>query len=245
MLASAPHTGGKETTMGEKIVGVLGGMGPEATLDIFRKILEATGAKTDQEHLRIIIDCNSKSPDRTAALLGGGEDPLPALRGSALLLARAGAGFIVIPCNAAHAWHAEIQKCAGIPVLHIMEAAVEATVARLPGIARVGLLAVTATVKTGLYQEAFAARHIETVVPDRDFQDLTIQVIYAVKAGRKDGELKDRIIRVGEHLAARGARAVVAGCTEIPLILADGDLPVPVIDATLALVEQAVAFARD
>jgi aspartate racemase len=230
--------------MGEKIVGVLGGMGPEATLDIFRKILEATGAKTDQEHLRIIIDCNSKIPDRTAALLGGGEDPLPALQESARLLANAGAGFIVIPCNAAHAWHAEIQRYAGIPVLHIMAAAAGAAAVRLPGIARAGLLAVGATMRTGLYQSALAAKNIETVLPEPELQEEIMAAIYAIKAGRKDEEVKKRLVRAGEHLAARGAEAVIAGCTEIPLLLSDGDLSVPVIDATLALVEQAVAFAR-
>jgi aspartate racemase len=231
--------------MGEKIVGVLGGMGPEATVDIFRKILAATGAKTDQEHLRIIIDCNSKIPDRTAAALGGGEDPLPALLESARLLARAGAGFIVIPCNAAHTWHAEIQACVDIPVLHIMQAAAAYTERNLPGIRRVGLLAVTATVKAGLYQEAFGTKGIETVIPGSDAQEQTMEVIYGVKAGRKTGEMKGSIIRIGEGLAAAGAEAVVAGCTEIPLILSAGDLSVPVIDATRALVEQAVRFARE
>ncbi|MDD2573765.1 MAG: amino acid racemase [Bacillota bacterium] len=88
--------------MKEKIVGILGGMGPEATVDLSQKVLKATPAKTDQEHLRIIIDCNSKIPDRTAYILEGGEDPGPYMEESAKLLENAGAELILIPCNAAH-----------------------------------------------------------------------------------------------------------------------------------------------
>jgi aspartate racemase len=230
--------------MGEKIVGILGGMGPEATVDIFQKILKATPARTDQEHLRIIIDCNSKIPDRTAAVLDGGEDPFPYLRESAQILERAGADFIIIPCNAAHTWHAKIGECVGVPVLHIMEAAAGYTTQKLPGIRRVGLLAVTSTVKTGLYQQAFAARDIETIAPDRVHQERTMEAVYGIKAGRKDAKLKSLLLHSGGHLAARGAEAVIAGCTEIPLLLADGDLPVPVIDSTQALVLEAVKLAR-
>ena len=230
--------------MKEKIVGILGGMGPEATVDLFQKILRATPAQSDQEHLRIIIDCNSKIPDRTAAINGKGEDPFPYLRESALLLARAGADFIIIPCNAAHFWHSEIQKHVEIPVLHIMKAAADYTAKKLPGIEKVGLLAASGTVKVGLYQDSFAEKNFETVVPDEDFQEITMKAIYGIKAGQKNEKLKELVIRAGEHLAARGAEAVIAGCTEIPLILEDGDLSVPVIDSTLALVLQAVKFAK-
>lgn len=230
--------------MKEKIVGILGGMGPEATVDLFQKILRATPAQSDQEHLRIIIDCNSKIPDRTAAILADGEDPFPYLRESALLLARAGADFIVIPCNAAHFWHGKIQESVSIPVLHIMKAAADYTAGKLTGIEKVGLLAASGTVKVGLYQDSFAEKNIETVVPDEHFQEITMEAIYGVKAGGKDEKLKELVIRAGEHLTAGGAQAVIAGCTEIPLILEDGDLSVPVIDATLALVLQAVKFAQ-
>ena len=96
--------------MKEKIVGILGGMGPEATVDLFRKVLKATPAKTDQEHLRIIIDCNSKIPDRMAYILRGGEDPGPYMIKSAKLLESAGCELILIPCNAAHNWHGVVQE---------------------------------------------------------------------------------------------------------------------------------------
>jgi aspartate racemase len=230
--------------MPEKIVGILGGMGPDATVDLFQKILRATPAKRDQDHLRILIDCNSKIPDRNDAALTHGEDPFPYLRESAVGLEKAGAELIAIPCNAAHCWHAEIQGCVRIPVLHIMEAAADHLGERYPDIRRVGLLAATVTVGRGLYQRALEQRGIGSVVPADDSQVRVMEVIRAVKGGKRGEEVRRLIRAQGERLAAQGAQAVIAGCTEIPIVLQDGDLPVPVVDATLALALRAVREAR-
>lgn len=230
--------------MREKIVGILGGMGPDATVDLFRKILRATPARRDQEHLRIIIDCNSKIPDRTAHIMRGEENPGPYLVNSAKLLEQAGVDVIVMPCNAAHAWHNEIQANVKIPVLHIMKATAEYVGERWPHIRRIGLLAAPSTVKTGIYHRTFAERGMEVIAPDRKHQDMTTDAIFAVKAGRTGPDVRRLAADAGEHLAACGAEAVIAGCTEIPLILGDGDISVPVIDATLALAIAAVRFAR-
>ncbi|GAH53208.1 unnamed protein product, partial [marine sediment metagenome] len=107
--------------MPEKIIGILGGMGPEATVDLFHKIIKFTPAKKDQDHFRIIIDNNPKIPDRTAAILGKGEDPLPALQETARNLEKAGVDFIIIPCNTAHYFLPQIQKSVNIPVLNMIE----------------------------------------------------------------------------------------------------------------------------
>jgi len=231
--------------MPEKIVGILGGMGPDATVDIFQKILRATPAKRDQEHLRIIIDCNSKVPNRAEAVLYGGEDPFPYLKESAQLLERAGAQLIAIPCNAAHHWHAEIQKCVRIPVLHIMEATADYLGNHHPQARQIGLLAATPTVNVGLYQRTLERRGISVIVPDESSQEMVMQVIAAVKAAEGDQAVKQMVIAEGENLAARGAQAVIAGCTEIPLVLNEGDVSIPVVDATLALALQVVKRARE
>jgi len=103
--------------MNQKIIGILGGMGPEATLDLFHKIIKLTYAEKDQDHLRIIIDNNPKIPDRTDAISGTGKDPLPKLIVTAQILEKAGADFIIIPCNTAHYFISEIQQSIKIPIL--------------------------------------------------------------------------------------------------------------------------------
>jgi aspartate racemase len=231
--------------MSEKIVGILGGMGPDSTIDIFQKILRATPAKTDQEHLRIIIDCNSKVPNRGKVVLHHGEDPFPYLKESAQLLERAGAQLIAIPCNAAHHWHADIQKCVRIPVLHMMEAAVDYLENRHPQAKRIGLLAASLTVKVGLYHRTLERRGIDVIIPDAASQEKVMEVITAVKAAQAGDNIKKIIVTEGEKLAAQGAQAVIAGCTEIPLVLKDGDLSIPVVDATLALALRVVQEARE
>lgn len=230
--------------VGEKIIGILGGMGPGATVDLFQKILRATPATKDQEHLRIIIDCNSKIPDRTAHIMRGGENPGSYLVSSARLLEQAGADLIVMPCNAAHAWHDQIRANVRIPVLHIMRAAAEYAAEHWPHIRRIGLLAAPSTVKIGIYHQTFAEKGMEVMDPDQEHQDMTTEAIFAVKAGRTGPDIRRLAVDAGEYLASCGAEAVIAGCTEIPLILGDGDISVPVVDATLALAIAAVRFAR-
>ncbi|MBU4562061.1 amino acid racemase, partial [bacterium] len=152
--------------MPEKIIGILGGMGPEATIDLFYKIIKFTPAEKDQDHLRIIIDNNPKIPDRTAAILGKGEDPLPALRESARNLEKAGADFIVIPCNTAHYFLSSIQKNVKIPVLNMIEEAASETQQRIPQIKKVGLLASIGTYKTEIYHQQFKKFNIEVIYPN-------------------------------------------------------------------------------
>ncbi len=225
--------------MTKKTVGILGGMGPEATADLFMKIIKATPAKKDQEHLRVVMDSNPKIPDRTAFILGKGEDPRPLLLAGAKNLERLGASFIVIPCNTAHYFHKTIQDSVGIRVLNIMDE----VAGHLSGKAqRVGILASTGTLTTRLYENALARCGIETVLPQGTDQDDVMRAIYAVKAGELDIG-KEIALEQGRKLVAAGAQAVVAGCTEIPLVLKEGDLEVTVIDATTILAQSAVRFA--
>ena len=227
--------------MTKKTVGILGGMGPEATADLFMKIIKATPAKKDQEHLRVVMDSNPKIPDRTAFILGKGEDPRPLLLAGAKNLEQLGASFIVIPCNTAHYFHKAIQDSVGIRVLNIMDE----VAGHLSGKAqRVGILASTGTLTTRLYENALARCGIETVLPQGTDQDKVMRAIYAVKAGELDIG-KEIALEQGRNLVAAGAQAVVAGCTEIPLVLKEGDLEVPVIDATTILAQSAVRFASE
>jgi aspartate racemase len=230
--------------MPEKIIGILGGMGPEATTDLFYKIIKLTPAGKDQDHLRVIIDNNPKIPDRTAAILGKGEDPLPALRETARNLEKAGADFIIIPCNTAHYFLPSIQESVKIPLLNIIEETAKETQKKIPSIKKVGLLASIGTYKTEIYSQHFKKFNIEVISPEEKDKEKVMKVIYAVKTGDLSEEIKKNITSIAQKLIDKGAEAVIAGCTEIPLILKEGDVSVPIIDPTQALAEAAIQKAR-
>jgi len=230
--------------MPEKIIGILGGMGPEATIDLFYKIIKFTPAEKDQDHLRIIIDNNPKIPDRTAAILGKGEDPLPALQETAQNLEKAGADFIVIPCNTAHYFLSSIQESVNIPVLNMIEEAAKETQQRIPQIQKVGLLASTGTYKTEIYHQQLKKINIEVISPEEKDKEEVMKAIYAVKAGNLSEGIKKNILKIAQKLVDKGAEAIIAGCTEIPLILKEGDISVPIIDPTQVLAKIAIRKAR-
>lgn len=230
--------------MAEKIIGVLGGLGPWATLDLFEKILRLTPARRDQDHLRVIIDSNAKIPDRGPALQGGGEDPTPALVATARNLERAGAEVLVIPCNTAHAFYEAVASAVRIPVLHIMDEVAASLRAEWPDVRRVGVLATRATVAARLYHRACAAVGVEVLTPDDRAQEEITRVIYAVKAGTAGASERAASAAVARGLVGRGAGAVILGCTELPLVLRPEDVPVPLVDSNLILAQAAIRAAR-
>jgi len=234
--------------MSQKIIGILGGMGPEATIDLFTKIVKGTKVKKDQDHLRILIDNNPKIPDRTKAIRRRGRNPLPYLIRSAKVLERAGADFIVIPCVTAHHYYESLRKRIKIPILHIVGETVKYTRTRLKTVRKIGLIATTGTVHTGLFQTAFDEIGITLVLPTPDFQrKWVMEAIYGkegIKAvGPSEGS-KRLILEASQTLIDRGVQAILAGCTEVPLVLKEGDLSVPVIDPLAILAKTAIERAK-
>ncbi len=229
--------------MADKIIGVLGGLGPWATLDFFEKILRLTPAKKDQDHFRILIDNNPKIPDRTPAILGGGEDPVPALVATARNLERAGADFLVIPCNTAHAFYDQIQAAVSIPLLHIMEEVAAAASREVVGLKVAGVLATTGTMVARLYHRAFARIGVEVIGPEPAGQEVVDRAIYQVKAGQMGPEVTRAVVEVAEGLLAKRAQALVLGCTELPFVLKDAHVRVPLLDSNLVLARAAVRTA--
>jgi aspartate racemase len=233
--------------MSEKIIGILGGMGPEATIDLFTKIVKKTRAKKDQEHLRILIDNNPKIPDRTLAIQGKGPSPLPRLIQSAKILEKAGVDFIVIPCVTAHYFYESLQRRIKVPILHVVEVTVQYIKTHLQGISKVGLVATTGTIQTGLFQKFLTQAEIELKISTPEIQKKWVmEAIYGregIKAIGPSENSKRLIIDASERLVCRGAKAIIAGCTEIPLVLKEGDLTVPVIDPISILAERAVENA--
>ena len=230
--------------MSEKIIGVLGGMGPEATIELFAQIVRRTKAKKDRDHLRVIIDNNPKVPDRTKAILHGGKSCLPELVRSARALKRAGADFIVIPCVTVHYFHGALQKRTSLPVLNIIDETVKRVRRQHKGVRRVGLLATTATIQAGLFQKEVKSKKLDILVPSEATQaNVVMKAIYAIKADGVTTQARTLVRSAAQELLDRGAEIIVAGCTEIPLVLKDGDLPVPVVDPIAILAEAAIDHA--
>lgn len=233
--------------MSEKIIGILGGMGPEATVDLFSKIIKATPAKKDQEHLRIIVYNNPKIPDRTEAILGKGENPLPLLIESAEVLKKAGVDFIVIPCITAHHYIKEIEKTTDVIILHMIKETVRWIQKNNPDIKKIGLIATTGTISAAIFQKEFVQTSIELIIPDKDIQEnIIMKAIYGekgIKAGYTTGESRKLILDAAIELITEGAEAIIAGCTEVPLVLKEGNIPVPVIDPVSILAYSAVKKA--
>ncbi|MGK0362613.1 MAG: aspartate racemase [Bradymonadia bacterium] len=217
-----------------KRVGVIGGLGPGATVDFFAKIVARTGAKTDQDNLQILIDNNPHFPDRNRALAGTGPSPGPALAASAAGLERAGADFVVMVCNTAHAWQAEIEAALTVPFLSI----VDLTVAATPGKC-IGLLATSGCISAGLYQRAFAPRAVR--VGD---VDAFMALVYRIKTGDVGPAVRAQMRHIAMQLVDDGADVFVAGCTEIALALDAADLPVPFISSTDVLVDATIRYAK-
>jgi len=230
--------------MQRPIVGILGGMGPAATADLYMKIIAATPATRDQDHLHVVIWADPTVPDRSDALLHGGADPSPWLLRGAIQLVAMGAAFIAVPCNTAHAFFPSIEREITVPLMHLMDETASAVELTHPSIERVGLLATTGAIASGLYQEWFARHHIEVIVPNDDLQERAVMgAIHRVKAGRTGRDTTDMLSEAAVSLVEHGAEALIAGCTELPLVFRDGDASVPVIDPTRVLAEAIVRRA--
>jgi len=227
------------------MIGVLGGMGPAATLDFMARLIRLCPAERDQDHLPLVVVSDPRVPDRVAPILHGqGESPLAAMLAGVRALERAGAEAIAIPCHTAHHWYDQLTAATSLPILHIVDAAL-AELERLempPG--RLGLLATAATLKAGLYQPRLATAGFSAIEPaDEVMTECVLPAIALVKRDRA-GEAALLLGRAVEHLAARGADRVLLACTELPVAAAAGTPPSGCIDATEALARACIAWHR-
>jgi len=230
--------------MQQKTIGILGGLGPEATVDLYAKIIVATGARRDQDHLRVVIDSNPKVPDRNRAIAGLGESCVPALAAMAQALERAGADFLVMACNTAHAFEAEIRAATRLPFISMIEETCDAVQCRWPAARRVGLLAAQGCLDARVYDRALARRGITVLTLDASDQAAFMQLVYRIKSADTGPEVRQAMAGLGNGLFARGAELVLAGCTEVPLVVAADGLAGPMIESTAVLAERCVRYAR-
>ncbi len=225
----------------KKTIGIIGGMGPLATADLFGKIVERTDASCDNEHLHILIDNNTAIPDRTAAIVKGGPSPLPELIKSAHALERAGADFLIMPCNTAHYFYDALTQETSLPVLHMLRLTADAMVA--DGVKTVGLLATDGTIATGIYEQLFSEKSVEVVKPEPDGQKAMMSMIYDdIKAGKGQTD-RDAIMETLGDMSRRGVQRFVLGCTELPIAFAKYRFPVPFTDPTTVLATSAIVYA--
>jgi aspartate racemase len=205
-------------------VGVVGGVGPAATVDFMSKLVRNTPASRDQDHIRIMVEQNPQIPDRTQALLAGGEDPTLALYAACKTLEAGGADIIAIPCNTAHAFVEEIQPSLSIPIVNMLTCTADHLRKAFPTLRDVGVLATSGTLASGVYRTALEARGFAQIGPRPDGQARLMNAIYGprgAKAGFTRGECVDDLAAAVDDLVSQGARVIVLGCTELPLLLRD------------------------
>lgn len=228
----------------ELVVGVIGGLGPEATLDFFSKVIAHSQAKEDQDHIHLIIENNPKTPNRNEAIAGKGESPGPALAGMAMALDRAGADFIVMACNTAHAFEKDIRAATQKPFVSLIDEVVDEVRQTHPGAKRVGLLAAQGCLDAGIYGVTFARHGIAVLQLERPSQDRFMNLLYRIKSGDRGPDIRHNMQQLGEELVAKGADILIAGCTEVPLVLNSSENTKPLIDSTDVLARRCVSYAR-
>ncbi len=231
-------------------LGVVGGVGPAATVDFMHKIVRLTQASRDQDHIKVVVEQNPQIPDRTANLIGSGEDPTIAMLATCKRLEADGANAVAIPCNTAHAYVTRIQPHLGIPIVNMLSEVVAYVRAQMPEVSRLGLLATSGTVASGVYREIVEPAGMTLLVPDAPVQERVMQSIYGergVKAGHTAGECSEHLAAAIEHMLGKGAQAIILGCTELPLIEIAPDIrqSVALLDPTEILARRCVWLARD
>jgi len=230
-------------------VGVIGGVGPAATVDFMSKLVGATQANKDQDHIKVIVEQNPQIPDRTSNLIGDGVDPTLALYSTARKLMNGGADIVAIPCNTAHAYVDRIQKHLDIPIVNMLFETANYIQNLTPKPKNVGVLATSGTIQSHLYQDALMASGLNPIVPCISDQTKVMEAIYGplgVKAGYTEGECTKLLQQAIEALRRDGADVVILGCTELPLIsLPIGfQNPERLIDPTLVLATSCIAISR-
>lgn len=228
-----------------KTIGIIGGMGPAATIDLYKKIVENTPAEKDQDHIHVIIDSYPQIEDRTGYILHGGINPAARLVESAKRLESAGVDALIMPCNTAHYFAKDIESAVKIPLIHIVRCSAEAVKNKYPETKKIGLIATTGTIKAGIYGNILKEYGFETIDLPEKIENNIMDCIYkGVKAGKTE-EYSILFQQCVDEIADLGADLLIAGCTEIPLLMPYVKTKLPAIDATYELASAAVKFALD
>lgn len=234
----------------QKILGVVGGVGPSATVDFMDKIIRYTPASRDQDHIRMIVDHDPTIPDRTAYLLGEGTDPTASILAACKRLEAYGAGLIAIPCNTAHAFIEPIQRDLNIPIINMLLETAQYVENQHGRVETIGLLATNGALKSRIYHDLIEQTGRKVVVPDEVHQGLVMKAIYGVKAGNTEDTNLEKFRLALAHIIKTGAELVILGCTELPLLSARIDMnsegieSIPVLDPGEILARKCVEICQ-
>lgn len=229
----------------KKQIGILGGMGPEATSELFSLIIKNTKAHNDQDHIPVIIVNNPKIPDRSLYILGKGPSPINMLVEGALKLEQIGADIILIPCNTAHFFIKQIEEKIHVPIIDMIKETARYVLRKFPEIKRYGLLSTTGAYKTAIYKKPFEDIALEIINPDALYQQQNMTAIYSkqgIKAGFKTEPLKI-LLQTVENLVENGARAIICGCSEIALVVKQSHIDIPLINPLKILAVKSIQLA--
>ncbi len=236
----------KKVKKHKKTIGIFGGMGPEATALFFRKIISKTPADKDQDHIKIVIYNDPEVPDRTGAIVDNFESPVEKVCEGLEFLKKSNVDFITIPCVTLHYYFDDYKNSVDIPVLNLIQETLFFIQNNYPGVNNIGVLATRGTYYAQIFEKTFVPLGYNVITPDEAGQKCVMDAIYGkegIKAGYTTGICKDSIITVAEQLIAKGAEIIIGGCTEIPIVISNGDLTVPFVDTLSVLAESAVTLA--
>ena len=221
-----------------RLIGVLGGMGPAATVDFMSKIVMATPAAVDQDHVPLIVHSVPQIPDRSSSITAGSDAPFLPLLAGARMLQSSGVELIAIPCNTAHHWYNRLARACETPILHIADAVRDAmqTAPANPG--RVALMATRGTIAAGIY-DRLAMTGVDLLIPDEPTQQRVDQAIARVKGSDHTGATREAVA-AAEALIAAGTGTLLLACTELPVAMAGAGFASMCIDATDALAHACV-----
>lgn len=220
-------------------IGILGGMGPEATVLLMQKVIAATPARDDADHIPLLVDQNPQVPSRIARLIEGtGDDPAPVLIDMATRLAAAGCAALAMPCNTAHHYAPQISASVDIPFLDMIALSVETARSKLGQDGKVGILASPAVRRVGLFDKALAAAGLEAVYPGDEAALLA--AIRQIKAEGPVALARATLASASADLAADGANVQLVACTEFSLIMSALPPEAQAIDTLDRLVDEII-----
>lgn len=230
--------------MSEKVIGILGGMGPAATVELFNRIVNNTPALVDQDHVEVVVINDPHIPDRTKYILGNGINPVPKMLENLNRLQLVGADIAIIPCMTAHTFIHELQKKSPIPVINAIKLVDRYLQKHHPDIKRIGLLATDGSVKSGVYERYLSQ---EVIVPEFSEQEKLMNVIYGeqgIKSGNTGEQVVQELKDIVNNMKSKNIQGVIAGCTELSLVMSEDNMDFPVIDPVMLLAKEAVRVGK-